>query len=107
MRPGSDGGASLTEATSNSSFPLADWALAASERTAAKRMVLTRNMVRWYLASMKKGKIPAKTVDEYLAAVEEPARTTLRKIRAVVQSVAPPEATEGISYRMPGFKYKG
>jgi uncharacterized protein YdhG (YjbR/CyaY superfamily) len=57
----------------------------------------------------KKGKatkVP-KTVDEYLERVPEPARTTLKKIRSVIRSVAPPEATEGISYGMPTFKYKG
>jgi uncharacterized protein YdhG (YjbR/CyaY superfamily) len=54
----------------------------------------------------KPGSIP-KTVDEYLAGVPEPARTTLSKIRAVIRSAVPPEATEVISYRMPMFKYKG
>lgn len=48
-----------------------------------------------------------KTVDEYLAAVPEPARTTLDKIRAIIRSVVPPEAVEAISYGMPAFKYKG
>lgn len=47
------------------------------------------------------------TVDEYLAAVPEPARTTLSKIRTAIRSVVPAEATEGISYGMPAFKYKG
>ena len=51
-------------------------------------------------------KVP-RTVDEYLEGVPEPARTTLKKIRTVIRSVAPPEATEGISYGMPTFKYKG
>jgi uncharacterized protein YdhG (YjbR/CyaY superfamily) len=46
-------------------------------------------------------------VDEYLARVPEPARTTLNKVRAVIRSAAPPEATEGISYGIPAFKYKG
>ena len=46
-------------------------------------------------------------VDEYLAGVPEPARGTLSRIRAVIRSVAPPEATEAISYGMPAFKYKG
>ena len=54
----------------------------------------------------KGSKIP-KTVDEYLDRVPEPARTTLNKTRAVIRSVAPPEATEGISYGIPTFKYKG
>jgi uncharacterized protein YdhG (YjbR/CyaY superfamily) len=47
-----------------------------------------------------------KNVDEYLAGVPEPARSTLNKIRAAIRSAAPPGATEVISYRMPAFKYK-
>ncbi|MBI5085126.1 MAG: DUF1801 domain-containing protein [Acidobacteria bacterium] len=47
------------------------------------------------------------TVDEYLAGVPEPARSTLSKLRAIIRSAAPPEATEVISYRIPMFKYKG
>jgi len=54
-----------------------------------------------------KGNTAPKTVDEYLARVPEPARTTLNKIRATIQSVVPAEATEAISYGIPGFKYKG
>jgi uncharacterized protein YdhG (YjbR/CyaY superfamily) len=50
---------------------------------------------------------PAKTVEEYLARVPEPARTTLSKIRAAIRASAGPEATEVISYGMPGFRYKG
>ena len=48
-----------------------------------------------------------KSVEEYLAAVPEPARSTLTKVRAVIRSVVPPETTEAISYRIPTFKYKG
>jgi uncharacterized protein YdhG (YjbR/CyaY superfamily) len=51
-------------------------------------------------------KVP-KTVDEYLSRVPEPARSTLNKVRAVIRSVAPSETTEGISYGIPTFKYKG
>jgi len=54
-----------------------------------------------------KGSAAPKGVDEYLAAVPEPARTTLNKIRATIQSVVPPEATEAISYGMPAFQYNG
>jgi len=54
-----------------------------------------------------KGNAAPKTVDEYLVAVPEPARTTLNKIRAVIRSVVPVEATEVISYGVPTFKYKG
>lgn len=48
-----------------------------------------------------------KRVGEYLARVPEPQRSTLKKVRAVIQSVLPEEATEVISYRMPCVKYKG
>src|SRR5580704_4031926 len=48
-----------------------------------------------------------KTIDEYLAGVPEPARSTLEKIRATIRSVVPPEATETISYGVPTFTYKG
>jgi uncharacterized protein YdhG (YjbR/CyaY superfamily) len=46
------------------------------------------------------------TVDEYLAGVPEPARSTLKRIRAVIRSTVP-DATETISYRIPVFKSKG
>ena len=52
-------------------------------------------------------KAGASNVDEYLADVPEPARSTLNKVRAVIRSAVPAEATEGISYGMPAFHYKG
>lgn len=55
---------------------------------------------------MKKGK-PSKNVDEYLAGIPEPAQSTLRHVRKVIQSVVPKETTEVISYRIPMFKYNG
>ena len=57
--------------------------------------------------STAKGNPGSKDVDEYLARVPEPARSTLNKIRALIRSAVPPEATETISYRMPTFRYKG
>jgi len=57
--------------------------------------------------SAAKGNPAPKTVDEYLAGVPEPARSTLNKIRAAIRSAVPPEATETISYRIPAFKYNG
>ena len=48
-----------------------------------------------------------KDVDDYLARVPEPAHSTLQKIRAMIRAAAPKEATEGISYGMPAFRYKG
>src|SRR5205823_8117528 len=53
-----------------------------------------------------KGRAKPKTVDEYLAAVPEPARSTLNRVRAAIRSVVPAETTEVISYRIPAFKYK-
>jgi uncharacterized protein YdhG (YjbR/CyaY superfamily) len=54
-----------------------------------------------------KSKVAAKTVDEYLSGLPEPARSTLTHIRAVIRSVVPKDTTEVISYRIPMFKYKG
>jgi len=48
-----------------------------------------------------------KDVDKYLARVPEPARSTLNKVRAAIRAIAPPEATETLSYQIPTFKYKG
>jgi uncharacterized protein YdhG (YjbR/CyaY superfamily) len=48
-----------------------------------------------------------KTVDEYLAAVPEPARSSLKEVRAAIRAAAPAETTEIISYGMPMYKYKG
>ncbi|MFZ0819502.1 MAG: DUF1801 domain-containing protein [Candidatus Acidiferrales bacterium] len=56
--------------------------------------------------SSERGGAP-RNVDEYLAGVPEPARGTLKKIRAAIRSAAPPDAIETISYRIPAFKYKG
>jgi uncharacterized protein YdhG (YjbR/CyaY superfamily) len=53
-----------------------------------------------------KGKGVPKTVEEYLTRIPEPARSTLNKVRAVIRSAVPPEATETISYRIPAFRYK-
>ncbi len=55
---------------------------------------------------MKSGAAP-KTVEQYLAAVPEPARGTLKKVRATIRSAVPRETTELISYGIPMFKYKG
>src|SRR5579863_7446087 len=57
-------------------------------------------------SSAAERKSPPKNVDEYLAGVPEPARSTLKKMRAAIRSAVPPEATETISYRIPAFKHK-
>ena len=58
-------------------------------------------------SSTAKGKGAAKSVDEYLAGLPEPARSTLNKVRAAVRAAAPREATEIISYGIPAFKHNG
>jgi uncharacterized protein YdhG (YjbR/CyaY superfamily) len=57
--------------------------------------------------SAAKSRGASKDVDEYLARIPEPARGTLKKIRAAIRSAVPSEATEAIRYRIPAFQYKG
>jgi uncharacterized protein YdhG (YjbR/CyaY superfamily) len=57
------------------------------------------------MKKVKPGATP-QTVDDYLAALPEEARTTLEKIRKTIKAVAP-KATEVISYQMPMYKYHG
>jgi uncharacterized protein YdhG (YjbR/CyaY superfamily) len=64
-------------------------------------------------AKSKPGKTSTKNastaadVDAYLDKVPEPARSTLNKIRATIRTVVPPGTTEGLSYGMPAFHFKG
>jgi uncharacterized protein YdhG (YjbR/CyaY superfamily) len=67
----------------------------------------TKKKISRNRASAKKSKASPKTVDEYLARVPEPARSTLNEIRATIRSTVPPEATESISYGIPVFKHEG
>jgi uncharacterized protein YdhG (YjbR/CyaY superfamily) len=46
-----------------------------------------------------------KNIDDYLARVPEPARSTLQKVRAAIRSAVPPGSTETISYKIPAFKH--
>ena len=55
--------------------------------------------------SGNRGSAP-KGIDEYLAEVPEPARSTLNKMRAAIRSAVPSDATETISYKIPAFKRK-
>ena len=48
----------------------------------------------------------APDIDSYLAAIEEPKRSTLEALRRSILAVAP-EAEECISYDMPAFKVRG
>lgn len=57
--------------------------------------------------SVTKRGATAKTVEEYLAKVPEPARSTLKTMRARIRAAAPAGATEMISYGIPAFHYNG
>jgi uncharacterized protein YdhG (YjbR/CyaY superfamily) len=57
--------------------------------------------------SNAKQSLAPNTVDAYLAAIPEPAHSTLQQVRAAIRSALPPDATEGISYGIPAFMYKG
>jgi uncharacterized protein YdhG (YjbR/CyaY superfamily) len=46
------------------------------------------------------------TVDQYFAAVPEPARSALNQVREAIRTVVPAESTEIISYKIPAFKHK-
>jgi uncharacterized protein YdhG (YjbR/CyaY superfamily) len=58
-------------------------------------------------SSAAKGNGVPKNIDEYLAGVPQPARSTLKKIRVAIRSAVPSEAIETISYGIPAFKHKG
>jgi uncharacterized protein YdhG (YjbR/CyaY superfamily) len=45
-------------------------------------------------------------VDGYLAGLPDDKRTTLAELRRMIRAAAP-DAVEGMSYGMPGFKYRG
>jgi uncharacterized protein YdhG (YjbR/CyaY superfamily) len=45
-------------------------------------------------------------IDDYLAKVDEPKRSTLQQLRETILSIAP-EAEEVISYGMPAFRLQG
>ena len=51
--------------------------------------------------------VAPRNVNEYVARVPEPARSTLSKLRAIIRSAVPLDATESISYRIPAFRYNG
>jgi uncharacterized protein YdhG (YjbR/CyaY superfamily) len=58
-------------------------------------------------SSATKAKSVPKSIDEYLAGIPEPARSTLKNIRAAIRAAVPPDSIETISFGMPAFKYKG
>jgi uncharacterized protein YdhG (YjbR/CyaY superfamily) len=50
--------------------------------------------------------VSAQEVDEYLSAVDEPKRTTLRALRQAILEIVP-DAEQVISYRVPAFRTDG
>ena len=48
----------------------------------------------------------AQEIDQYLAALEEPKRTTLARLRQTILDILP-GAEQGISYGLPAFKVRG
>lgn len=46
------------------------------------------------------------TIDEYLATVDEPKRSTLQRLREEIRALVP-EAEECISYALPAFRVRG
>jgi uncharacterized protein YdhG (YjbR/CyaY superfamily) len=56
--------------------------------------------------SSVKTRVNTATVEEYLSVVPEPARSTLKKVRASIRAAAPPDAVEVISYRIPAIRNK-
>jgi uncharacterized protein YdhG (YjbR/CyaY superfamily) len=57
-------------------------------------------------SSAAKSNAVPKDVEEYVASVPEPVRSTFNKLRAAIRFAVPAEATEVISYRIPAFKHK-
>lgn len=51
-------------------------------------------------------KTKSRTIDEYLAALDEEKRSALEKLRKTINAVVP-KAEECISYQMPGFRLEG
>ena len=63
------------------------------------------NEARTKRRSRSKGRRP-KDVDDYLAGIPEPARSTLNRMREAIRSAMPPDTAETISYGIPAFKHE-
>ena len=58
------------------------------------------------VAGQQNGAVSAEEIDQYLAALEEPKRTTLDRLRQTIPDIVR-EADQGISYGVPAFKVRG
>jgi uncharacterized protein YdhG (YjbR/CyaY superfamily) len=76
-------------------------------RAKSKKSIRGEGLAKGRRTSANKPRATAKTVDDYLAAVPEPARSTLQRVRATIRSALPSQATEALSYGIPAFKLKG
>jgi uncharacterized protein YdhG (YjbR/CyaY superfamily) len=54
----------------------------------------------------KIGSVSSDEIDQYLAELGEPKRSTLQQLRQTILDVVP-EAEEGISYQVPAFRLNG
>jgi uncharacterized protein YdhG (YjbR/CyaY superfamily) len=52
------------------------------------------------------GSVSSTEIDDYLADLDEPKRSTLQQLRQTILEVVP-EAEEGMSYRVPAFRLNG
>jgi uncharacterized protein YdhG (YjbR/CyaY superfamily) len=57
-------------------------------------------------AKATQSKAKAKTVEQYLAQTQEPARSTLNRVRETIRSAVPTDIEEVMSYGIPAFKWK-
>jgi len=78
----------------------------ARARHAAAAMIESMKRAKAHNRRVAKDKAAGRTVSEYLSRAPEPARSTLKKVRTVIQSVVPRDAEEVISYGIPAFKHK-
>jgi uncharacterized protein YdhG (YjbR/CyaY superfamily) len=50
--------------------------------------------------------VSAEEIDQYIAGLDEPKRTTLARLRETIAAILP-EADQGMSYGVPAFKVRG
>jgi uncharacterized protein YdhG (YjbR/CyaY superfamily) len=55
---------------------------------------------------LQNGQVPPRGIDEYLAGLDEPKRSTLERLRQTIRGIIP-DAEEVISYGMPAFRLDG
>src|SRR5579872_682721 len=98
---GSGGGADVQrnpQCVGHSDVHCGRWASAKSGE-AMKRAKLGK-------AKATQSKAKAKTVEQYLAQTQEPARSTLNRVRETIRSAVPTDVEEVMSYGIPAFKWK-